>query len=93
MLEEAGACGKARADFLRLYGEGGVITYDQLMRGAQVFDWIFAADNLLTPRQKAHFRNLVLNRFRAISRVNDRDGSKRRAALAHCFYEAYFSPE
>ncbi len=92
-LKDNGACRPSREAFLRLYGEAGnVMTLERVMAGAQEFDWVFAGKNLLTPKQAAHFKNLVISAFRGVARQSDPGQQKRRQALAFAFYQAYNSP-
>lgn len=92
-LTDNGACRPSREAFVRLYGaEGNVVTMERVMEGALDFDWVFAATNLLTPKQQAYFKSLVIQAFRLVNRVEDRDKVKRRKAMALAFYKAYNSP-
>lgn len=92
-LLDNGACKPSRDAFKRLYGEeGNVVTQERVMEGALVFDWIFASRELLTPKQEQHFKNLMVNAFRGLRRVNDPTQEKRRKAMAFAFFQAYNSP-
>jgi len=92
-LTDNGACRPSREAFKRLYGEdGNVVTLERVLQGADDFDWVFAGQHLLTPKQQALFKNLVIAGFRLVNRVDDRDKTKRRKAMALAFYKAYNSP-
>jgi hypothetical protein len=92
-LQDNGACRPSRDAFKSLYGEdGNVVTQDRVMEGAMVFDWIFASRNLLTAKQEQHFKNLMVNAFRGLRRMNDPTQEKRKKAMAFAFFQAYNSP-
>lgn len=92
-LVNNGACRPSREAFKRLYGEdGNVVTLDRVMAGALEFDWIFASKQLLTDKQEAMFKALMLQSFRFLGRVNDPTQEKRKKAMALAFYKAYNSP-
>lgn len=91
-LAAAGACNNETALFKQKFGEGGVATLDLVVSAALEFDWMFAANNMLTPKQHQHFKLKMALYFRGLNKVNDPGQERRRKAMALAFYEAYNSP-
>lgn len=88
-LANAGICNRDRAIWEELYGEGGEVTLDRVMRGALLFDWS-RCYILLTPRQRQMFRIRVAQAWRRLRHT--RDKTLKRAAMANAFFHAYNGP-
>lgn len=92
-LAAGGACVPETTLFKEMWGEGGEMTYEKVMASALKFDWLFAAQHLLTTQQQRHFRAQVTADFRQIRPDRDADQSRRRRAMAKAFWLAWNSPE
>ena len=57
-LDEAGACYDQRGEFARLFPEGVEVTPDLCEKYSDVFDWEWAAENLLSPSAWAEYEKV-----------------------------------
>lgn len=92
-LVDARACPHETALFREMFGDGDECTLERCLQAAPHFDWIFASRRLLTAKQYAHFRALIVAATRQLKRVADKGGEKRRRAYAQAFFQAFNGPE
>src|SRR5882757_8417376 len=70
-LDEAGACQSQRREFDRLFPEGVEVTPDLCEKYSDVFDWSWAAENLLSPSAWAEYEKVTASALAEYEKVTE----------------------
>jgi len=71
-LDKAGACQSQRREFARLFPEGVEVTPDLCEKYSDVFDWEWAAENLLSPSAWAEYGKVRASAWAEYDKVRAR---------------------
>ncbi len=68
-LKAAGACREQVVLFRRYFGLGGAVTLKRCLDHASEFDWNWAANNLLSPTQRAEYERIEASALAEYRRI------------------------